>query len=160
MAAAAGNASSTLMLTDQLQDSPREQSAPAREMKRMRFSQGAVDFNSVLFQNQQLSMAATEAARSAAYTGNQLSDILKAVLPSIVPKTKEQIQNLHQLVDHRLHLHQAKSCLSPGNSVHQCRLTRCPKSCRKSFNVRHIFFANSSDTCNVQRKGWKKRRKQ
>ena len=59
------------MLTDQLQDSPREQSAHARELKRMKFMECPEDFNNILFPNQQPSMAATEAAKSAAYTVNQ-----------------------------------------------------------------------------------------
>ena len=74
------------MLTDKLQDSPRERSAPARELKRMKFSEVSEDFNNIVLQNQQLIMAATEAAKSAAYTVNQLSEILKAVLPAIVPQ--------------------------------------------------------------------------
>ena len=74
------------MLTDQLQDSPRERSAPARKLKRMKFSEVPEDFNNIVLQNQQLIMAATEAAKSAAYTVNQLSEILKAVLPTIVPQ--------------------------------------------------------------------------
>ena len=40
------------------------------------------DFNNVVLQNQQLIMAATEAAKSAAHTVNQLSENLKAVLTS------------------------------------------------------------------------------
>ena len=71
------------MLTDPLQDSPREPSAHARESKRMKFAEGPEDFNNILFQNQQLIVAATEAAKSAAYTVSQLSEIFKAVLPSI-----------------------------------------------------------------------------
>ena len=39
-----------------------------------------------MLQNQQLIMAATEAAKSAAHTVNQLSEILKAVLRAIVPQ--------------------------------------------------------------------------
>ena len=74
------------MLTDPLQDSPRERSAPARDLKRMIFSEVPEDFNNFVLQNQQLIMAATEAAKSAAYTVNQLSEILKAVLPAIVPQ--------------------------------------------------------------------------
>ena len=74
------------MLTDQLQDSPRERSAPTREMTRMKFSEVPKDFNNIVLQNQQLIMAATEAAKSAAYTVNQLSENLKAVLPAIVPQ--------------------------------------------------------------------------
>ena len=86
MAATEGNPSFELMITDQLQDSPREQSAPARELKRMKFSEASEDFDNIVLQNQQLIMAATEAAKSAAHTVNQLSEILKAVLPAIVPK--------------------------------------------------------------------------
>ena len=74
------------MITDQLQDSPRERSAPARELKRMKFSEASEDFDNIVLQNQQLIMAATEAAKSAAHTVNQLSEILKAVLPAIVPQ--------------------------------------------------------------------------
>ena len=36
-----------LMLTDQLQNSPRERSAPARELKRMKFSEVSEDFNNI-----------------------------------------------------------------------------------------------------------------
>ena len=71
MEATERNASFALMLTDQLQDSPREQSAHARELKRMKFTEGPEDFNNFLLPNQQPSMAATEAAKSAAYTVNQ-----------------------------------------------------------------------------------------
>ena len=74
------------MITDQLQDSLRERSAPSRKMKRMKFSETSEDFDNIVLQNQQLIMAATEAAKSAAYTVNQLSEILKAVLPAIVPQ--------------------------------------------------------------------------
>ena len=73
-----------LMLTDPLQDSPREPSAHARELTRMKFTEGPEDFNNILFQNQQLIVAATEAAKPAANTVSQLSEIFKAVLPSIV----------------------------------------------------------------------------
>ena len=86
MAATEGNPSFALMLTDQLQVSPRERSASARELKRMKFSEVPEDFNNIVLQNQQLIMAATEAAKSAAYTVNHLSEILKAVLPAIVPQ--------------------------------------------------------------------------
>ena len=79
MAATEGNLSFEL-ITDQLQDSPRERSAPARELKRMKFSEALEDFDNIVLQNQQLIMAATEAAKSAAHTVNQLSEILKAVL--------------------------------------------------------------------------------
>ena len=43
-----------------------------------------MDFDIIVLQNQQLIMAATEAAKAAAYTVNQLSENLKAVLPSLV----------------------------------------------------------------------------
>ena len=86
MAATEGNPSFALMLTDQLQDSPRERSAPARELKRMKFSEVPEDFDNIVLQNQQLIMAATEAAKSAAYTVNHLSEMLKAVLPASVPQ--------------------------------------------------------------------------
>ena len=72
------------MLTDQLQDSPRERSESAREFRRMKFSEVPEDFNNIVLQNQQLIMA--EAAKSGAYTVNQLSEILKAVLPTTVPQ--------------------------------------------------------------------------
>ena len=52
----------------------------------MKFSEAPEDFDNIVFQNQQLIMAATEAAKSAAYTVNQLSENLKAVLPAIVPQ--------------------------------------------------------------------------
>ena len=84
MEATEGKASFALMLTDQLQDPPRERSAPARELKRLKFTENPEDFDNVVLQNQQLIMAATEAAKSAAYTVNQLSEMLKTVLPSIV----------------------------------------------------------------------------
>ena len=74
------------MITDHLQDSQRERSAPSRELKRMKFSETSEDFDNIVLQNQQLIMAATEAAKSAAYTVNQLSEILKAVLPAVVPQ--------------------------------------------------------------------------
>ena len=82
MAATEGNPRFELMITDQLQDSQRERSAPSRELKRMKFSETSEDFDNIVLQNQQLIMAATEAAKSAAYTVNQLSEILKAVLPA------------------------------------------------------------------------------
>ena len=72
------------MITDQIQDSPRERSAPARELKIMKFSEASEDFDNIVLQNQQVIMEATEAAKSAAHTVNQLSEILKAVLPAIV----------------------------------------------------------------------------
>ena len=50
----------------------------------MKFSEASEDFDNIVLQNQQLIMAATEAAKSAAHTVNQLSEILKAVLPAIV----------------------------------------------------------------------------
>ena len=56
------------MLTDQLQGSLREPSAPAREVQSMKFTENLEDFDNVVLQNQQLIMAATGAARSAACT--------------------------------------------------------------------------------------------
>ena len=56
MAATDGNASFALVLKDQLQDSPREQSAHARELKRMKFTEGPEDFNNIVLLNQQLIM--------------------------------------------------------------------------------------------------------
>ena len=52
----------------------------------MKCSETSEDFDNIVLQNQQLIMAATEAAKSAAHTENQLSEILKAVLPAIVPQ--------------------------------------------------------------------------
>ena len=52
----------------------------------MKFSEVPKDFNNIVLQNQQVIMAATEAPKSAAYTVNQLDEILKAVLPAIVPQ--------------------------------------------------------------------------
>ena len=69
------------MIADQLQDSPRERSAPAREFKRMKFSEGPEDVNNIMLQNQQLIMAATEAAKSAALTANQLSHMFESSAP-------------------------------------------------------------------------------
>ena len=86
MVATEGNPSFELMITDQLHDSPRERNTPSRELKRMKFSETSEDFDNIVLQNQQLIMAATEAAKSAAYTVNQLSEIFKAVLPAIVPQ--------------------------------------------------------------------------
>ena len=86
MVATEGHGNFALMISDQLQDSPRERGAPSRELKRMKFTDYSEEFDNIVLQNQQLIMAATEAAKSAAHTVNQLSEILKAVLPSIIPR--------------------------------------------------------------------------
>ena len=44
-----------------------EESAPARELKRMKFTEVPEDFSNILLQDQQLIMAATDAAKSAAF---------------------------------------------------------------------------------------------
>ena len=157
MAATEGNASFALMLKDQLQDSPREQSAHARELKRMKFTEGPEDFNNILLLNQQLIMAATEAAKSAAYTVNQLSDILKAVHPSIVPQNERADPDPAPLG-------RQPPAPPPSTIPSQPREQREPVSTdqkpeklskimerRKSWNVRLRFFANSSDTCIAQK---------
>ena len=78
MAATEGNPSFELMITDQLRNSPRERSAPRERIEK---NEAFEDFDNIVLQNQQLITAATEAAKSAAYTVNQLSENLKAVLP-------------------------------------------------------------------------------
>ena len=52
----------------------------------MKVSEVPEDFNNIVLQNQQLIMAATEAAKSKAYTVNQRSEMLKEMLPAIVPQ--------------------------------------------------------------------------
>ena len=135
MAVTEGNPSLELMITDQLQDSPRERSAPSRELKRMKFSETSEDFDNIVLQNQQLIMAATEAAKLAAYTVNQLSQILKAVLPAIVPQAGRVDPDPTQLADRLLH-HRAHLGLNRRNNENQYDRTRFLKSYQRSWNDR------------------------
>ena len=162
MAATEGNPSFELIVTDQLQDSPRERSAPARELKRMKFSEVSEDFDNIVLQNQQLIMTTTEAAKSAAYTVNQLSKILKAVLPAVGPQAGRVDPDPTPVG--RPPLHRAHLRLNWVNNENQYGRTRCLKSFRlksfrRSWNDQPTIFANSSDTCTEQRKDWNRRRR-
>ena len=153
MAATEGSPSFALMLTDQLQDSPRERSALVRELERMKFSEVSEDFNNIVLQNQPPIMAATEAAKSAAYTVNQLSEIFKAVLPAMVPpRRKSRSRSYAGWPAATTSTSTEHHSVSTGeNNVNRYGPTRCPNSYRRSWNERLIFFANNSDICIVQR---------
>ena len=77
------------MLTDQLQDSPREQSAPAKELKRMKFSEGLEEFNNI-FAPEPTADHGSDRSRQVSGSHSEATRVtfLKVVLPSIVPQNE------------------------------------------------------------------------
>ena len=135
----------------------RERSAPARELKRMKFSEASEDFDNIVLQNQQLIMAATEAAKSAAHTMNQLSEILKAVLPAIVLQAGRVDPDPTPVGRPPPAPPPSTFPSQRVNNENQDGRIRCLRSCRRSWNDQPTIFANSSDMCTEQKKDWNRR---
>ena len=147
------------MITDQLQDSQRERSAPSRELKRMKFSETSEDFDNIVLQNQQLIMAATEAAMSTAYTVNQLSEILKAVLPAIVHQAGRIDPDPTQVGRPPPAPPTSTSRSQPEEQREPIGSNQIPENYQRSWNDQPAIFANSSDICTEQKKNWNRRRR-
>ena len=89
MEAAEGDHSFTMMIADQLGDSPRQTGAAMREMKRRRLTDLGGEFDNVLCQNQHVQQAATQAARSAATTAYLPNEVLKSILPTTARSVRD-----------------------------------------------------------------------
>ena len=106
-------------------------------------------------------MAATEAAKSAACTVNQLSEILKAVLPAVVPQGERADPDPTPVGRPPPAPPPSTTPFQTGEQREPVRTDQMPEKLSKIMERKaRNFFANNSDTCIAHRKDWNRRQKQ